>query len=92
MGDYERLFRGLEKRKDLDDLLTSAKNGKDDLLTSAKNGKEEGMKEPTPRGRNRGLGKRKVIVIDDDDDDDGAVEIDAAEGERAVKRRKESDA
>lgn len=91
-GDYERLLRGLEKRKDLDDLLTSAKNGKDDLLTSAKNGKEEVMEEPTPRGRKRELGKRRVIVIDDDDDDDDAVEIDAAEGQRAVKRRKESDA
>ena len=74
-------MRGLEKRKDLDDLLTSASNVK-----------EDGMEEPTPRERKRGLGKRKVIVIDDDDDDDDAVEIDAAEGERAVKRRKESDA
>ena len=79
-GDYERLLRGLEKRKDLHDLLTIASNGK-----------EEGMEEPTPRERKRGVGKRKVIVIDDDDDDDDAVEINAAEGERAVKRRKELD-
>ncbi|MCJ1343579.1 histone acetyltransferase 1, partial [Peltigera leucophlebia] len=78
-GDCERLLRNLEKRKDLDDLLTSTSNGN-----------EEGMEDPAPRERKRGLVKRKVIVIDDDDDDDDAVEIDAAEGERAVKRRKES--
>lgn len=81
-GDYERLLRGLENRKDLDTILISTSNAK-----------EEKMEEPPPRERTRGLGKRKVIIIDDDDDDDDddAVEIDAAEGERAVKRRKESD-
>ena len=80
-GDYERLLRGLENRKDLDPLIVSASNGK-----------EERIEEPPPSERKRGLRKRKVIIIDDDDDDDdNAVEIDAAEGQRAVKRRKESD-
>lgn len=77
-GDYERLLRGLENRKDLDSLLISASNDN-----------EERTEEPLPKERKRGSGKRKVIVIDDDDDDDDAVEIDATEGERAVKRRKE---
>lgn len=80
-GDCERLLRELENRKDLDNIL----------ISSASNGKEKRIEEPPPREQKRGPRKRKVIIIDDDDDGDDAVEIDAAEGARAVKRRQESD-
>ena len=80
VGDYERLLRGVEKRKGMEEEEEEGHDWVSMMVGGKGKGKGEGV---SASGGKRERGKRKTVVGDEEDDDEDDDGDEEREGKRA---------